>query len=136
MANLEPVSLAGTTVSRATLHNADEIKRLGVRIGDWVLIEKGGEVIPKVLKVIKSKRTGEEKPFRMPKKCPVCGGVISRPEGEVVARCVAADCPAQLEGPLAAFCLAPRDADRRAWASRWSTSWSRAEMVRDAGDLY
>jgi DNA ligase (NAD+) len=60
VANLEPVLLAGTTVSRATLHNADEVKRLGVRIGDWVLIEKGGEVIPKVLKVIESKRTGEE----------------------------------------------------------------------------
>ena len=64
--------LAGTTVSRATLHNPDEVKRLGIRIGDWVLIEKGGDVIPKVLKVIESKRTGEEKPFRMPRKCPVC----------------------------------------------------------------
>src|SRR5688500_19325855 len=65
VANLEPVLLAGTTVSRATLHNADEIKRLGVRIGDWGLIEKGGEVIPKVLKVSESKRAGDEKPFRM-----------------------------------------------------------------------
>ncbi len=103
VANLEPVALAGTTVSRATLHNPDEVKRLGIRIGDWVLIEKGGDVIPKVLKVIEAKRTGEERVFRMPRKCPVCGGEISRPEGEVVSRCVAADCPAQLEGRLLHF---------------------------------
>ena len=100
---LEPVQLAGTIVARATLHNEDEIKRLGVRIGDWVLIEKSGEIIPKVLKVVESRRTGEEKRFRMPKKCPVCGGVVSRPEGEVVSRCVAADCPAQLKARLLHF---------------------------------
>ncbi len=103
VANLEPVVLAGTTVSRATLHNEDEIKRLGLKIGDWVLIEKSGEIIPKVLSVIKSKRNGTEKRFQGPKKCPVCGGAISRPEGEVVARCVAADCPAQLKGRLLHF---------------------------------
>ena len=135
VANLEPVVLAGTTVARATLHNADEIKRLGVRIGDWVLIEKGGEVIPKVLKVIDSKRTGDEKPFRMPKKCPVCGGEISRVEGEVVARCVAADCPAQLIGRLLHF------ASRRAMRIEGLgvslvEQLVAKEMVRDAGDLY
>ena len=135
VANLEPVLLAGTTVSRATLHNADEVKRLGVRIGDWVLIEKGGEVIPKVLKVIESKRTGTEKRFQMPKKCPVCGGEISRPEGEVVARCVAADCPAQLMGRLLHF------ASRRAMRIE-GLGYSlvdqlvEKQMVRDAGDLY
>ncbi|HZI87425.1 MAG TPA: NAD-dependent DNA ligase LigA, partial [Pyrinomonadaceae bacterium] len=135
VANLEPVALAGTTVARATLHNADEIKRLGVRIGDWVLIEKGGEVIPKVLKVIDSKRTGDEKPFRMPKKCPVCGGEISRVEGEVVARCVAADCPAQIIGRLLHF------ASRRAMRIEGLgvslvEQLVAKEMVRDAGDLY
>lgn len=135
VANLEPVVLAGTTVARATLHNADEIKRLGVRIGDWVLIEKGGEVIPKVLKVIDSKRTGDEKLFRMPKKCPVCGGEISRVEGEVVARCVAADCPAQLIGRLLHF------ASRRAMRIEGLgvslvEQLVAKEMVRDAGDLY
>jgi DNA ligase (NAD+) len=135
VANLEPVVLAGTTVARATLHNADEIKRLGVRIGDWVLIEKGGEVIPKVLKVIDSKRTGDEKPFRMPKKCPVCGGEISRVEGEVVFRCVAADCPAQLIGRLLHF------ASRRAMRIEGLgvslvEQLVAKEMVRDAGDLY
>ena len=103
VANLTPVQLAGSTVSRATLHNEDEIRRLGVRVGDWVLIEKSGEVIPKVVKVVESRRTGEEKRFRMPKRCPVCGGVVSRPEGEVVSRCVAADCPAQLKARLLHF---------------------------------
>ncbi len=135
VANLEPVLLAGTTVSRATLHNADEIKRLGVRIGDWVLIEKGGEVIPKVLKVIESKRTGDEKRFRMPKKCPVCGGEISRLEGEVVARCVAADCAAQLMGRLLHF------ASRRAMrieglGESLVDQMVEKKMLRDAGDLY
>lgn len=135
VANLEPVLLAGTTVSRATLHNADEIKRLGVRIGDWVLIEKGGEVIPKVLKVIESKRTGYEKRFRMPKKCPICGGEVSRLEGEVVARCVAADCAAQLMGRLLHF------ASRRAMrieglGESLVDQMVEKKMVRDAGDLY
>ena len=135
VANLEPVSLAGTTVSRATLHNPDEVKRLGIRIGDWVLIEKGGDVIPKVLKVIESKRTGEEKPFRMPRKCPVCGGEISRPEGEVVSRCVAADCPAQLEGRLLHF------ASRRAMrieglGESLVHQFVESGRVHDAGDLY
>ncbi|MBC8029994.1 MAG: NAD-dependent DNA ligase LigA [Pyrinomonadaceae bacterium] len=135
VANLEPVSLAGTTVARATLHNPDEVKRLGIREGDWVLIEKGGDVIPKVLSVIKSKRTGAEKPFRMPRKCPVCGGEISRPEGEVVSRCVAADCPAQLKGRLLHF------ASRRAMrieglGESLVDQFVDSGKVRDAGDLY
>ncbi len=135
VANLEPVVLAGTTVSRATLHNPDEVKRLGIRIGDWVLIEKGGDVIPKVLKVIEAKRTGAEKTFRMPKKCPVCGGEISRPEGEVVSRCVAADCPAQLEGRLLHF------ASRRAMrieglGESLVHQLVESGKVHDAGDLY
>lgn len=135
VANLDPVVLAGTTVARATLHNPDEVKRLGIRIGDWVLIEKGGDVIPKVLKVIESKRTGEEKPFRMPKKCPACGGEISKPEGEVVSRCVAADCPAQLMGRLLHF------ASRRAMrieglGESLVDQFVAGGKVHDAGDLY
>ncbi len=135
VANLEPVVLAGTTVSRATLHNPDEVKRLGIRIGDWVLIEKGGDVIPKVLKVIEAKRTGAEKIFRMPRKCPVCGGEISRPQGEVVSRCVAADCPAQLEGRLLHF------ASRRAMRIEGLGESLVHQLVdsgkvHDAGDLY
>jgi len=135
VANLEPVFLAGTTVSRATLHNEDEIKRLGLKIGDWVMIEKSGEIIPKVLSVIKSKRSGDEKPFRAPRNCPVCGGAISRPEGEVVARCVAADCPAQLMGRLLHF------ASRRAMRIEGlgvalAEQLLDANLVHDVGDLY
>src|SRR5262245_12678286 len=103
VAILEPGFLAGTTVARSTLHNEDEIKRLGLKIGDWVMIEKSGEIIPKVLSVITSKRTGEEREFVMPENCPVCGNSIVRPEGEVVARCVSADCRAQLLGSLLHF---------------------------------
>ncbi len=135
VANLEPVQLAGTTVARATLHNEDEIKRLDVREGDWVLIEKSGEIIPKVLKVIESRRTGGEKRFRMPKKCPVCNGVISRPEGEVVSRCVAADCPAQLKARLLHF------ASRRAMrieglGEQLVEQLVEKKMIGDVGDLY
>jgi DNA ligase (NAD+) len=135
VANLEPVLLAGTTVARATLHNEDEIERLGLRIGDWVLIEKSGEIIPKVLKVIEARRTGAEKPFVMPKQCPVCGGEISRPEGEVVSRCIAADCSAQLVGRLLHF------ASRRAMRIEGLgyalvDQLVAKKLVRDAGDLY
>src|SRR6266566_4469107 len=111
VAMLEPVGLGGVTVSRSTLHNEDEIERLGLRIGAWVLIERGGDVIPQVLRVVDSKRTGKEKPFRMPTECPVCGGRVSRPEGEAVSRCIAADCAAQLIGRLLHF--AAGDANRR-----------------------
>jgi DNA ligase (NAD+) len=135
VAHLEPVFLAGTTVARATLHNEDEIKRLGVKIGDWVMIEKSGDIIPKVLSVITAKRTGAEKSFRPPKNCPVCGGLISRPEGEVVARCVAADCQAQLVGRLLHF------ASRRAMRIEGlgdvlAIQMVEAKLVKDVGDLY
>jgi DNA ligase (NAD+) len=135
VAYLEPVVLAGTTVSRATLHNEDEIKRLGIKIGDWIMIEKSGDVIPKVLSVVTSKRTGAEKPFRPPKNCPVCGGLISRPEGEVVARCVAADCRAQLLGRLLHF--ASRRAMRIEGLGVVLAEQLIAEnLVKDVGDLY
>src|SRR2546421_12264947 len=103
VAMLEPVQLGGVTVARSTLHNEDEIERLGLKIGDHVLVERGGDVIPKVVKIIESKRTGKEKKFRMPALCPVCGGNVSRPEGEAVSRCIAADCPAQKDGGTPQF---------------------------------
>ncbi|MDX6528948.1 MAG: ligase [Blastocatellia bacterium] len=135
VAVLEPVQLGGVTVSRSTLHNEDEIERLGLRIGDWVLIERGGDVIPKVIKVIESKRTGKEKKFKMPATCPECGGRVSRPEGEALSRCVAADCSAQLIGRLLHF------ASRRALRIE-GLGYALAEqliakkMISDVADLY
>jgi DNA ligase (NAD+) len=135
VALLEPVQLGGVTVARSTLHNEDEIERLGLKIGDWVLIERGGDVIPKVVKVVESKRTGKEKKFKMPAECPECGGRVSRPEGEALSRCVAADCPAQLVGRLLHF------ASRRALRIEGlgyalAEQFIAKEMIRDAADLY
>jgi DNA ligase (NAD+) len=87
VAILKPVRIDGTLVTRATLHNEDEIKRLDVRIGDTVIVQRAGDVIPDIVKAIKKLRTGQEKKFRMPRKCPVCGGAVVRPKGEVVHRC-------------------------------------------------
>ena len=101
VADLEPVDVGGVTVSHATLHNMDEIERLGVRIGDTVLIQRAGEVIPQVVKVMKQAQDGHD--FIMPKKCPVCGEAVHRAEGEVAYRCVNAACPAKLKESLLYF---------------------------------
>jgi DNA ligase (NAD+) len=101
VADLEPVEVGGVTVSHATLHNMDEIERLGVKIGDTVLIQRAGEVIPQVVKVVNAAEDGRE--FVMPKKCPVCGGEVHRAEGEVAWRCVNATCPARLKESLLHF---------------------------------
>ena len=92
MAVMEPVEVGGVTVSRATLHNEDEVARKDVRVGDWVLIQRAGDVIPEVVKVITERRTGAEAPFQMPKICPVCGTALVRPDGEKVTRCPNPDC--------------------------------------------
>ncbi|MDP3731122.1 MAG: NAD-dependent DNA ligase LigA [bacterium] len=94
VAILEPVEIGGTTVSRATLHNEDEIRRLDVKIGDTVVVGRAGDVIPDVKKVLKELRVGKEKVFHFPTKCPVCGGPIKRVEGEAAHKCVNKDCPA------------------------------------------
>ncbi|MDD4202374.1 MAG: NAD-dependent DNA ligase LigA [Candidatus Omnitrophica bacterium] len=96
VAIMEPVHVSGTTVSRATLHNFDEIKRLGVKIGDYVYIEKSGEIIPKIIEVNKDKRTGNEKEIKEPKECPVCSAEILKCEGEVALKCSSMKCSAQL----------------------------------------
>lgn len=104
VAELEPVECGGVVISRATLHNFQEIKRLDVRIGDRVILERAGEVIPKIIKVVKSLRTGKEKIFRIPSRCPVCFGKIAKEKEEEVAyRCISPSCPAQLERGLAHF---------------------------------
>lgn len=89
---MKPVRLAGTTVTRATLHNEDEIKRKDIRIGDTVVVQKAGDIIPEVVQSLTELRSGNEKKFKMPKICPICGGPVVKPEGEAVARCVATDC--------------------------------------------
>lgn len=89
---MEPVKLAGTTVSRATLHNEDEIKRKDIRVGDTVIVQKAGDIIPEVVESLPNLRTGAEKVFEMPKECPVCGGSVIKPEGEAVARCGSQSC--------------------------------------------
>ncbi|MEI6846237.1 MAG: NAD-dependent DNA ligase LigA, partial [Candidatus Firestonebacteria bacterium] len=103
VAELEPVFLSGSTISRCTLHNEDEIKRKDIREGDTVVIEKGGEVIPKVVNIVASKRTGREKEFKMPESCPVCGSGIVRLEEEVAWRCQNVACAAQIEGRIEHF---------------------------------
>jgi len=95
VAELEPVALAGSVINRATLHNADEVKRKDIRVGDQVYVEKAGEVIPEVVGVNTSARHGHERIFRMPDKCPVCGERVTQREGEVAFRCENLQCPAQ-----------------------------------------
>jgi DNA ligase (NAD+) len=104
VAMLRPVPIGGTTVSRATLHNMDEIERLGVKIGDWVEVERGGDVIPKVTRVVEDKdHPRGHKLFHMPEKCPVCDTKVVRTEGEVDYRCVNANCPAKLRETILHF---------------------------------
>ncbi|MBL8233220.1 MAG: NAD-dependent DNA ligase LigA [Bryobacterales bacterium] len=101
VAHLRPVVVSGVTVSRATLHNEDEIERLDVQIGDTVLIERSGDVIPKVVRVVK--QAEDRRPFRMPSQCPVCGGDVVRAEGEAASRCMNTDCPARLKESVLHF---------------------------------
>ena len=135
VAILEPVHLSGTLVSRATLHNQDEIRRLGVKKYDRVFVEKAGEIIPQVVKVITETRTGEEKEFVMPKECPVCGGPVSREEGEVAIRCTNIRCPAQVKERV--FHFASRDAMNIDGLGRKIIEvLVNKELISDYGDLY
>ena len=133
VAVLEPVQVGGVTVSRSTLHNMDEIERLGLHIGDTVLIERAGEVIPHVLKVVKEGNS--RKAFKMPAKCPVCGSAVHRVEGEVAYRCVNAACPAKLKESLLHF------AGRHAMnidglGEKIVDQLVEKGMVKDVADLY
>jgi DNA ligase (NAD+) len=103
VAVLEPVKLSGTTISRSTLHNEEELKRKDVRVGDFVLIERSGDVIPRVVAVMKERRTGREKKFRFPTKCPICHSQTFKPEGEVISRCSNPSCPARLRESILHF---------------------------------
>ena len=103
VARLNPVFVGGVTVTNATLHNQDEINRKDIRIGDTVIIERAGDVIPKVVKVINEKRQNDSKPYSLPDSCPSCGHNVYRPEGEAVARCQNLSCPAQMKGRIEHF---------------------------------
>lgn len=103
VADLEPVECGGVTISRATLHNFDEMERLGVKIGDRIVLERAGEVIPKIIKTVESLRSGKEKTFKLPKYCPACNSEIIKEEEEVAYRCINSSCPAQLEKGLLHF---------------------------------
>ena len=100
VATLEPVEIGGVTVTHVSLHNQDEIDRKDIRVGDTVLVERAGDVIPHVVQVITEKRTGHEKKYRVPAKCPACGSEVVKPEGEAIARCTNNSCPAQVKESL------------------------------------
>ncbi|MGA1867880.1 MAG: NAD-dependent DNA ligase LigA [bacterium] len=135
VALLEPVRVGGVEVSRATLHNEDEIRKKDVRVGDVVVIQRAGDVIPEVVKIIESKRTGEEKIFVMPEKCPVCGSKAERPEGEAVHRCTGIACPAQLKEHL--FHFASKGAmDMDGLGSKFLEQMVDKGIIQDSADLY
>ena len=136
VAVLDPVELAGSTVSRATLHNEDIIRVKDIRIGDTVIVEKGGDVIPEVVKVVTDRRTGAERMFEMPAKCPECGADVVRLEGEAAARCVGGmACPAQVREGILHF--ASRDAmDIEGMGPSLVAQLLDAGLVRNVADIY
>ena len=135
VAEFEPVFLAGSTISRATLHNEQEVTRKDIREHDTVIIEKGGDVIPKVIEIVKEKRPHDSKPFKFPENCPVCGSGLIRDEKEVAVRCVNARCPAQVEGRIIHF--ASREAmNIEGLGPSLVTQLVKAGMVKDYADLY
>ena len=135
VAELRPTELAGSTISRATLHNADQIARQDIRIGDHVWLVKAGDVIPAVDSVIVEKRTGAERPFAMPASCPECGGAVARAEGEVAVRCVNPACPAKLSRRLEH--LAGRNAlDIRALGGKVADALVAKGLVKDVLDIF
>lgn len=135
VAYLTPVLLAGTIVSRASVHNEDEIKRLNLKIGDWVLIEKSGEIIPQILQVIESRRSGAETDYEFPKTCPVCDCAVLRPEGEAVTRCTNEDCPAKIKARILYF-AARKAMDIEGLGDVLVETLVNSERVKTVADLY
>jgi DNA ligase (NAD+) len=134
-AQLEPVELAGVTVSNVSLHNEDEVRKKDVRVGDTVLIERAGDVIPYLVQVVISKRPDDARPFQMPRECPVCGAPAERPEGEAIWRCTNVACPAQLKERL--FHWGGRHAmDVEHLGEVVIHQLVDREIVKDFGDLY
>ncbi len=135
VAILEPVRVGGVEISRATLHNEDEINKKDVRIGDTVLVQRAGDVIPEVVMVIKNKRTGKEKKFIFPDKCPVCASKVERLPGEAVHRCTGIACPAQLKERISHFaCKGGMDIDGLGY--KFVEQMVDLGLVKDPADLY
>jgi DNA ligase (NAD+) len=135
VAIMQPVNVGGVLVSRATLHNEDEITKKDIRIGDTVMIQRAGDVIPEVVKVITSKRTGEEKEFSMPNCCPECGSEVVRPEGEVARRCINLACPAQLKEHIRHF-ASRGGLDIEGLGEKVSAQLFDEGLIKDPSDLY
>ena len=134
-AALEPVNIGGVTISRATLHNEDYIKEKGILIGDAVMVERAGDVIPQVVRAVSEERTGDEYAFEMPTKCPVCGEPVSRPEGEAVTRCVNIRCPAQaLEHIIHWASKSAMDID--GFGEKISNRFFELGLIKDVADIY
>ena len=133
VAVMEPVKVGGVEVSRATLHNQDDIDKKDVRVGDTVIIQRAGDVIPEVVQVIVSKRTGTEKKFRMPSKCPVCGAEVIREE--VIHRCIGLDCPAQLKGRIKHF-ASKRAMDIEGLGVKLIDQLVDKGLMKDVADIY
>ncbi len=132
---MDPVRVGGVEVSRATLHNQDEIDRKDVRIGDTVVIQRAGDVIPEVVQVVLERRTGQEKRFRIPDRCPVCGSEVDKPEGEAVARCTGVACPARLKETIIHF--ASREAmNIEGLGDKIIDQMVERGLVKDYADLY
>jgi len=135
VALLEPVQVGGVEVKRATLHNMDEIERKDVRVGDTVLVHRAGEVIPEIIKVMKEKRTGKERKFQMPDRCPVCGSQVVRFPGEVAYRCIGISCPAQLKGRIRHF-ASRRAMDIDGLGEKLIDQLVEKGLVKDLADIY
>ena len=133
--DFDPVRLSGAMVARATLHNEDEMRRKDVRVGDWVLVRRAGEVIPEVVKSLPERRTGEEREFAFPRACPVCGAHVVREEGEKVWRCTGSACPAQLVGKLRHF-ASRRALDVDGLGEKLCAQLVEKGLVRTFADLY
>lgn len=135
VAVLEPARVGGVTVSRATLHNPEELARKGVLVGDWVVIQRAGDVIPEVVRFLPEKRTGQERPAGVPAHCPVCGAHVERPEAEVVPRCSGLNCPAQLKGRVLHF-ASRRALDVDGLGEKLVDQLVERGLVRDVADLF
>jgi DNA ligase (NAD+) len=135
LAILEPVRVAGSTVSRATLHNEDNVRDKDIRIGDRVIIQKAGDVIPEIVRSLPEKRTGTEKAFTMPEVCPECGSAVYREPGEAVARCIGASCPAQLREGIIHF-VAREAMDIEGLGEAIVIQLIEAGLIHDVADLY